>query len=378
MIEILLFMLFVPWFLYPAFLYVFAKLCPLEKKDKNVEHQHCISVIIACHNEEKNVVKRIENIFSLQYPNGLVEVIIASDGSTDNTVNFSRKMSKAHNIQTVESKSQVGRAGIQNLAVKQASNEILIFSDADTVFKEDFFNKISEVFSDDKVGYVNGKLVYLNKNETSITKDSSLYWRFEMFLRKIETQLGVYLFGTGACSAVRRDLFIDLDPIDDIDFTTPLDVVKQGFKCIHLEGAVAYDIYPDTPKKEFSARVRMTSKNLIGTIRRWGVDGVVKHPVYSLVLLAHKILRWFFPFIFLMHLSLSLILSELIPLSVVVNILGVVFLLLALFYELSSQRHSKLSYFYNFTMVNIAFMIGVWKVIIGNVQSYYKPINKVK
>ena len=378
MMGILLFLLLTPWIIFPVVIKLISYFVDNESDESDESDESKISVIIASCNEEDNIKTRIDNIFNLNYSNNMLEVIVASDGSTDRTVQYANEMSKLYNVKVVESKKQLGRAGIQNLAVKQASNEILVFSDADTTFDNEFFRKISEAFLDNDVGYINGRLVYINKDDTSITKDSSLFWRFEMFLRKTETKLGIYLFGTGACSAVRRDLFIDLEPIDDIDFTTPLDVVIQGYKCIHLESAIAYDIYPDTPKKEFSARVRMTSKNLIGTIRRWGIIGIVKHPVYSLVLLAHKILRWFFPFIFLIHLSLSLTLTELAPLSMVVNILGVVFLLFALFYELSNQRYSKLSYFYNFTMVNIAFMMGIWKVITGNVQSFYKPINKVK
>jgi cellulose synthase/poly-beta-1,6-N-acetylglucosamine synthase-like glycosyltransferase len=230
-------------------------------------------------------------------------------------------------------------------------------------------------FSDKNIGFVSGELRYLNQKKTKITQSASIYWKYEKFLRKLESELRLFVFGTGACCAVRRKLYKPIPLTGDIDFTTPLDVVLQGYICISQNVAIAWDEMPDTQKKEFKSRVRMTSKNLYGTIARWGVLGVFKYPAYSFVIFSHKIGRWLTPFAMIGVFVGSLL---------VPNNLFIFLLLVAqfLFYSLAVFGYYRFPFplsglIYSFCLTNIGFFIGVMKAITGQVPQAYKPINKV-
>ncbi len=368
------------WLIYPALLGVAAvfirgwnRVAPRDLDQVD----YSFSVLIAAHNEEARIVARIRNICACDYPEDRLEVVVVSDGSDDNTVRLVREFAQKHdgNIKAINLKPQQGRAQAHNAGVSSCSGDIVVFTDADTEFDWKFLSRIVLPFKDRDVGYASGVLIYRNKNQTSITQSAGLYWRFEYLLRRLETLVGVYVFGSGACCAVRRELFRDVPPTGDVDFTTPLDVVFQGYKCVHVDDAVAYDEMPDNPKREFRARVRMTAKNFHGTITRWGVRGLVQHPIYSLVIFFHKIGRWLTPFA-----MLAVFISNLFLLQGGL-VYQVTFALQMMFYLFAVLGFMRVpvplaGQVFSFCLANAGFMIGVLKALVGRVPAAYTPLNK--
>lgn len=337
-----------------------------------------VSVVIAAHNEARNLAARISNIFLSNYPDAYIEVVVASDGSSDETPSvIDRIKEKYARIKLINIAPQGGRSNAHNVAVQHCDGEILVFTDAETVFEPAFLQKIVECFQHEEVGFSSGVLKYRNQSASSVTKSAAFYWRFEYFLREVESRLGIYAFGSGACCAVRRSLYRNIPPVGDVDFTTPLDVVLQGKKCVHISDAIAYDEMPDSPEREFRARVRMTAKNLYGTIERWGIEGVFKHPVYTCVILLHKIGRWLTPFG-----MLALFVSNLGLLSSGVFYV-LTFICQAMFYLVAFAGSKGLNLplartSYSFCLANIGFFIGVLRAATGRVPTLYKPVSQTK
>ncbi|MES0488599.1 MAG: glycosyltransferase [Leptospirales bacterium] len=372
-----------PWFLYPAIVSLLAivklTIKPVGKNAKLPPGDLRISIIIAAYNEEKNIQSRIKNIWDCNYDKNLIEIIVGSDGSNDNTVAITKKLARKQKlIKLVESKKQIGKAYIHNETVKHATGDILLFTDADTEFDLNFLQSIANRFnSNKKIGYVSGRLIFHNRNTSHVTQNSDIFWRFEQWLRHAETVLGIYMAGTGACSAVRASLFVPLSITGDTDSITPMDVVAQGYKCFHEPSAIAYDEYPETEKKEFNARVRISSKNILARFQRWNLWAMLKKPIYAITLIAHKYLRWFFPLIFLILTFFAIIVQTKLIISYLVIGGGFLFFFLAALHLLAKKKISKLSLFYNFVLVNIAFLVGTYRVITGNVSGVFTPTNKI-
>jgi cellulose synthase/poly-beta-1,6-N-acetylglucosamine synthase-like glycosyltransferase len=368
--------LFMIWIFYPVILKVLCMFFQDDVYGNETDYKIDVSVIIAAHNEADNLKKRCENIFSQNY-NGDVEVIIASDGSNDNTSSVvSELKDQFDNIVFIDLQPQGGRSNAHNIAVQQSNNEILIFTDAETVFENDCISKLVRPFASTKIGFVSGSLKYFNLNLNSISKSVGMYWNFEMFLRKAESTLGLYATGTGACCAVRKSLYNIIPPTGDVDFITPIDVVLAGKKCIHSSDAIAWDQLPVSPKKELAARVRMTSKNIHGTISRWGLLAIFKKPIYTLTIFLHKIGRWLTPFALIVVFFSNLFL------------LGdgwlfyVIFMAQILFYSLGILGYLGVNIIYSpqvysFILANVGFFLGVLKAIFGKIPYAYKPIGRL-
>lgn len=367
--------LFYVWILFPLLLLGIALLVQSKFNGNTPSNDNPrVSVVIAVHNEERNIVSRVSNIYECDYPPYLVEVVVASDGSTDATKDVCAKLTTTYpDVRLVDIQPQQGRANAHNSAVLECAGDILIFTDADTSFEPATISGMVASFGDSTVGFVSGNLRYGNAGATDITESAGLYWKFERMLRALESHVGLFVFGTGACCAVRKSLFRPIPATGDVDFTTPLDVVLQGYSCVHEADVIAWDTMPETPEREFRARVRMTAKNLHGTITRWGVRGVIRHPLYTWVLLSHKIGRWLTPFG-----MLGVLLSTFLLLP---DVWAALFLVMqATFYALAfaGSRGIRLPLagaVYSFCLANLGFLVGVMKAATGNVPRAYKPIN---
>lgn len=330
-----------------------------------------VSVVISAYNEEKVIKKRIENLLSVDFSKDKYEIVICSDGSTDQTVEIAQQF---ENIRVLDFSQNRGRARVQNDAVNEARGDIVLFTDAETEFEEAFLARIVGSFSDPKVGCAVGNLIY-RTTDTAVGTSEGFYWQYEKKLRKIESDLGILATATGACMAMRKELWRTLSPIDDCDFTTPLDVIVQGYRVVYLPEAIAYDVPASSMRGEFRTRVRQTSKNLIGTLQRWGWSNWLKHPVVSWSLLSHKILRWLTPFLMIAtFISNVVILDEGLSYQItfVVQTAFYIMAILGLVGEVLEKEVRVVSIVFSFCVANVGIGIGVIKGLIGNVPAAYK------
>jgi cellulose synthase/poly-beta-1,6-N-acetylglucosamine synthase-like glycosyltransferase len=364
--------------LYPLILKWLNALFKRQNKISGVRERHNdsvprVSILIPAFNEEKRIKKRIENLLASDYPGDKMEIIIASDGSSDRTVEFAEAYAD-DGVIVLEFKSNRGRASVQNDGVREAGGEIVIFTDAETVFEKDFIKCIKRRFEDPAVGCAVGNLVYDTRN-SAISSSEGIYFRYEKMIRQLESDLGILATATGACMAVRRELWRDLTPIDDSDFTTPLDVILQGRRVVYAPDAVAYDVPASTVRGELRSRIRQTSKNLIGTLKRWGVKGWFRHFIVSWGLFSHKILRWLTPFFMLTAFISNLFLLDegsLYRAAFTVQAAFYALALAGLLGELVKKRVPIGSPVFSFCVANIGMGLGVIKGLAGRAPAAYE------
>lgn len=380
MIELFLFSFFFlayVWIIYPLAIGLLASLVHKKSVDIASSPTMDVSVIIAAHNEAHHLKARIENIYVANYPAASIEVVVASDGSTDKTLTVLEDLAPHYpRLKWIDIMPQGGRANAHNRAFENAEGQILIFTDAETVFGPNLIRQITAAFADPGVGFASGTLGFRNIKKGEVTASLGFYWQFESWLREQETHVNINALGIGPCCAVRRDLFLLLPLTGDVDFTTPLDVVKAGARCVHIRDAVVSEVLPDSEGTEFRVRVRMTAKNLSGTLGRWGISGFIYHPLYSLALFSHKIGRWFTPVSLIGILMSTVLLVGQAPWALPVLFIQIFFLMLSLAGYLRIPLPLA-SHAYSFLIANAGFLIGIGKAVIGRVPKAYKPMSHV-
>jgi hypothetical protein len=267
-----------------------------------------VTVLVLAFNEESTIAGKIENSLALEYPEDRLNVIVASDGSTDRT-NQIVTNHPSPRVRLLPFTDRRGKALLSNDAVAAARGTWLLFTDAETRFQPDALLEMARHFGDPAVGMVDGELVCVNSDTSSIAADVGLYWRLESALKTAESELGCLSSTFGACSALRRALFEPLLPTEDIDFRTPLDLVAEGYRVVHEPLAQAAEVTHSGLREQFRARVRMVTKNLPGTLRR--IDGrIARRPLVLLGIVSHKLLRWFTPYLLIANLLASLSLAR--------------------------------------------------------------------
>src|SRR5262249_41961252 len=162
-----------------------------------------VSVIIAAYNEERDIVAKLKNTLALDYPRDRIEIIVASDCSTDQTDDIVRGFA-AQGVILRQQPERYGKTVAQNRAVKISSGEILIFSDATTICESGAIRKIVRNFADPEVGCVAGQLIYADSPESAVGAGCRSYWSYEKFLKRCESRLGSLIGVSGCLYAVRR------------------------------------------------------------------------------------------------------------------------------------------------------------------------------
>ena len=265
-----------------------------------------VSIIIAAHNEEQTVSRRLKELTGMFEASGLDgEIILVSDGSTDGTAPLARVFTKER-VKVCELPSRLGKAAALNKGWALSEQEILVFADIRQTWEPDALQLLLENFADPHVGGVSGDL--LLRDAAGLLAGVAMYWRYEKMLRRLEGRIKSVVGVTGAISAVRRSLFQPIPPgtiLDDVYW--PLRVALQGYRVIHDHRAIAYDRLPPKTRDEFRRKVRTLCGNFQLLTRL--PDALVpwRNPIW-LQFISHKVLRLLVPWMLLMLLVSSSIL----------------------------------------------------------------------
>ena len=284
------------YILYPMIL-VLLRRSPGREAPSKEQECPAVSIVIAAYNEEKVIRERIKNLLALDYPAGKIEIIIASDGSSDTTVAIASEYAK-EGIVIHDHKQRRGKVNVLNSTVINAKNAIIVFSDANTFFQPDAVRVLVRGFEDKNVGCVCGRLIFTTEGSTSGELEG-IYWRYETFLKTVEGQQGALLGANGAIFALRKELF-SLCPPDTIieDFVVPMKILEKGFKCIYAPDAIAYEDAAKHIIQEKKRRIRIGAGDYQAIGLLWPLlDPLRGFP--ALAFWSHKILRWFTPFFML-------------------------------------------------------------------------------
>lgn len=367
---------------YIGYVLVLQLLVLIFKKSKRVRKNETyslpnVSIIIAAFNEERSIQERIENILAQEYPQDKMEIIIASDGSEDNTVAIARSI-MVDNVKVLDFQENRGRALLQNDGVQAASGEIIMFSDAETRFDSKYVRNTVQYFDQPDIGCVVGNLIYISDGK-SFGADEGLYFTFEKKLRELEAELGILAKASGACMSVRKFLWRNLVPTDDSDFTTPLDVLLQGYKVAYAKDAIAYDVPPSTLRNKMKTRIRQSCKCFYGVLRKWRVGELFKHPFISWGLVSHRVVRYLTPFFMIIAFVSNICIAKYSALYSIAMAFQVLFYgsaMIGFAGYYFNVRLPVISTIMSFVVANCAILLGVCKAFSGDVYTSYKPLRK--
>lgn len=324
-----------------------------------------VTVIVAARNEENNIEHRLRNLLELDYPPQCLEIIVGSDGSKDRTAAIVQQIQDPR-VQVFEFSESRGRASVHNEAVQRAHGEVLIFTDAATRFHQSFLSTLTPSFADAKVGCVSGVIEFGNREASEISRKRGLYWRYEYWLRGLESTCGLLVCASGPCMAVRKTLFRSLaNSSYDVDFMTPLDVVQAGSLVLQEEKAIAYDEMFSTPRQEMRAQARMVSRNLAGYADRKFLLTRYAYLLLAWSLISHKILRWSTPLILLLAFLANAALAVGGHLRVL-WLLQVLFYLTAVLGWFTARSGREMNIFsapFAFCLANLGFLLGIFKAM---------------
>jgi glycosyltransferase involved in cell wall biosynthesis len=273
---------------FPALVLARGRLRPRPHREEPVTPT--VSIVIAARNEEASIAGKLDNLAALDYPADRLEVLIASDGSEDATNEL--VAARAHDRLRLVDLPRGGKAATLNAAVAQARGDVLVFSDANSMFAPDAVRRLVAPFADPEVGGVAGDQRYVaDGGEAAVAGGERSYWSLDRAIKLAESRGGHVISATGAIYAVRRSLFREVPASSTDDFATSTGVIAQGHRLVFAPNAVAYEAVGASAEVEFSRKVRVMTRGLNGVIIRRELLDPRRHGFYALQLLSHKVLR---------------------------------------------------------------------------------------
>ena len=253
-----------------------------------------VTLIVAAHDEQDVIAAKVHNALALDYPRELLEVIVVCDGCTDATAARAREAG----ADLVLELPRGGKIRAQDTAVAGASGELMVFSDANSLWEPDALRVLVGAFADERVGYACGQVRFVQAaSGRGATNQEGVYWRYEMAVRLAESRLRSITAGNGAIYATRRGSYMVVDPIMGHDLSFPFNMVKRGWRAVYVPGARASEKMVPTLEGELARKRRMMSHTwpivLQGGMlspRGYGVG-------YALMILSHRLLRYVTPFL---------------------------------------------------------------------------------
>jgi cellulose synthase/poly-beta-1,6-N-acetylglucosamine synthase-like glycosyltransferase len=263
--------------------------------------QPTVSVLIAAFNERDHIAATIQNKLALNYPPERLQIVVVSDGSTDGTDAAVMRI-QSDRLLFLRQDPRQGKTEALNLAVSRATGDILVFADANSIYHPDAVNHLVANFSDPTVGYVTGRMAYLNPDGSMTGEGCSHYIGYENALREAENRLGSIVGVNGGIDAVRRTLYEPMRPDQLPDLVLPLSVVGRGYRVVYEPRAVLYEPTLSRPTDEYRMRVRVALRALWTLTEMGYLLNVRRFGLFSLQLFSHKVLRYLtFLFLFALY-----------------------------------------------------------------------------
>lgn len=259
-----------------------------------------VSLIVTAYNEEGSIARKLDNSLQLEYPPGRLEIIVASDCSTDGTDRIAASYAAA-GVKLVRAPERRGKEGAQQHAIAAAGGEILVFSDVATILPSNAVARIVRNFADESVGCVSSVDRFLDREGNP--SGEGAYVRYEMRLRDLETRVNTLVGLSGSFFAARREVCRNWASDLQSDFNTLLNSVRLGLRGVSDRESVGYYRDLADQRKEFRRKVRTVVRGISVFMRSLQLLNPLRHGLFSWQLLSHKLCRWLVPFALLLALG---------------------------------------------------------------------------
>jgi len=310
-----------------------------------------VSLIVPAYDEQDVIAAKVANALALDYPRDQLQVIVASDGSTDATAERAR----AAGADLVLELPPGGKVAALNAAAEQAGGEVLAFSDANSVWAPDALRLLVAPFADPQVGYVCGQVRFLDPGGGNL---EGAYWRYEMAVREMESALAGVTAGNGAIYAIRRSAYLPLDPSGSHDLSFPFALAKRGLRSLYAPAARAEEKMVPTLEGELARKRRM----MVGL---WDIvvgEGMVSPrgypPLFAFEIASHRLLRYLSPLLHVIALVANAFLLGAGWFYVLTFVLQLALIAAALLGRVLPIAPFRIARYYAMTTISIA--AGLW------------------
>lgn len=339
-----------------------------------------ITLLIVAHNESLVIKEKLLNTIGLDYPVDKIEIFVVSDQSNDGTddiVNTFIKKNYNYRIKFLRTTTRSGKTNAQNEAVKKINNEIIVFSDANSIFKNDALKLLVNCFNNPKVGYVSGKITYLNSNKL-VARLENNYWNTELRTRELESRIYSITAGNGGIYACRKKLYKFLKPIEGHDLFLPLHITLSGFKAQYCPDAIAFEKAGEYFQDEYKRKLRMNRGLIKAIMPDFRILNFFKHGIFTFFYLSHRTLRYS---LWLLHLNIFISLTYL---SIrhnfwIIN-LGFCFFICLFFviFKNVKIRVPIVSSFFYYLLTILAQLVAVKKIIFREYKSTWSKASSTR
>lgn len=363
---------------YPVLVFAASKLFP--KKVVRSDIEPTVTVLITAFNEEASIERKIENTLALEYPKEKLEILVASDGSTDSTDEIVRGFA-SRGVKLFRQEGRVGKTETQNNAVKRATGEIVLFSDATTHYEADVLRKVLPAFADETVGCVAGRLVYVDGVGTGVGSGAKGYWNYETFIKQSESDTCSLIGASGCLYAVRRGAYRDMYREACSDFLICTVLYRQGLRSVFEPSAVCFEDTNSKTHDEMRMRVRVITQTYTDLWRNADMLNPFKSGFYAVQLLSHKVLRYAVPIMLAGAFASSAALAFGSQFFSIILTLQVLFYLGALsgwmLERLGLRAHLLVIPLY-FVLANLASVIAFYRFVRGERFATWEPIRETR
>lgn len=375
---ILVILILYPLCIYPISLYIISFFCKKEKFDRySVKDLPNVSYVVTVYNEENVILKKLENISSLEYPSEKIEYIIASDDSNDKTHEIVEDYMRTHtnlNLKLHIVKGRVGKTIVQNQTRKICKGEIIAFSDANSLWKENSLYWLVSRFVDTKIGYVSGNLQYINSDIDNTAYAESSYWNYDLKIREMESSISNIVGGNGSIYAIRNQYYVDLPPLLSHDGFMPTKMVINGYKAKSEPMAIAFEKASEDSNDEFQRKVRMQRGQPFKKYYDIEKFNIFKYGWFTYFYIGHKYLKYL---LYLFHPTLLIVNFYLLDVNIFYEItfyLQLIFYILAIVgYFFKNKKIIILLYIpYHYCLTIVAQIFSIKNTLLGKSKATWE------
>lgn len=356
---------------YPILAQLLAKV--VNRSVKRSAIQPRITIVVTAYNEEKSIQAKLDNLMALEYRTDLLDVIVASDASSDATDAIVRTHSEGR-VQLLRVEGRQGKTACQNAAVSMAQGEVVIFTDATTTIDSRALIYMVENFSDPEIGCVAGLLRYVDSNRSLTGSGGTSYWAYELSLRDAETRLGSLVGVSGCFYGVRKSAFRDISPALISDFVIALKMREVGLRTILEPRATCHEETLSESGQEMGMRVRVALRSITALVAERKMLNPWRFGVFAWQLWSHKVLRYASPVIWCALLVTSALLSHYWPYAIAFWA-QIIVLATGLFgWLLHGRASGPLARPYYFLLTNAASLVALYRFLRGDRVTTWRTV----
>ncbi|GGY82184.1 hypothetical protein GCM10011613_28650 [Cellvibrio zantedeschiae] len=363
------------YFIYPVLLKILVVWKPSRLASTSLQTDSSpvnISLIVTAYNEQARIKEKIENSLALNIDSNRFEVIVASDCSEDDT-DAIVKGYEDRGVRLVRANERLGKENAQLAAIRVARGDVLVFSDVATQIPADAISRLEAYFEDPSIGAVSSEDRFISQDGT--VAGEGAYVRYEMWLRKLESQLSGLIGLSGSFFAARKSVCQEWDIYCPSDFNTALNTAKAGLRSVSAPDVLGYYQDLKDASKEYQRKVRTVIRGMTGLSRHKEVMNFGLFGAFAFQVISHKLMRWLAPWFFLAFFIVSALVAR------DGFFYALVFFGQLLFYGISVVAHflpqlreiGSVKIIYFFVQVNVALLDAAIKFLSGKRMTTWKP-----